>query len=124
MWSKFASFILRARVYLLALIVVITAFMAWKGTNVKMSYEFGGLLPEHDSTYIEYRKFLDNFSKDGNVVIIGTADENLYELDNFQAWYDLAKEFKSIQVQVPLDGEMVDRTAIDSVFSIAHSYEL
>lgn len=125
MWSKFASFVLRARVFLLIFIAAVTVFMGWKGTQVKMSYEFGGLLPKHDSTYIEYRKFIDNFSQDGNVVIIGVEDVKLYELESFQKWYDLANNLKSIKVDVPVSSEEVESVAaVDSVFSLAHSYEL
>ena len=128
MWSQIASFILRSRASLIAVLVIVTAFMAWQGSQVRMSYAFAGMLPKHDSTYIEYQHFIDNFSQDGNVIMLGVDDERLYELDNFQEWYDLAHRFKAIEVSVK---ETIDEvtteemaSAVDSVFSMAHSYDL
>ncbi|MGB1032716.1 MAG: hypothetical protein ACPGWM_08875, partial [Flavobacteriales bacterium] len=113
---------------LLVALVVVTGLMAWKGSQVRMSYAFAGLLPKHDSTYIEYQHFIDNFSQDGNVIILGVDDESLYELEKFQEWYDLAHRFKAIEVPVKseVDGVVTETmsAAVDSVFSMAHSYDL
>ena len=128
MWTKIASFILRSRVPILIILLALTGFMAWKGTQVRMSYEFAGLLPKHDSTYIEYQKFVDTFGEGGNVIIIGVEDESLYQLEKFQQWYDLANTFRAVTVPVSSSTNdiisTVDASAVDSVFSIAHSFKL
>ena len=82
MWSQIASFILRSRASLIAVLVIVTAFMAWQGSQVRMSYAFAGMLPKHDSTYIEYQHFIDNFSQAGNVIMLGVDDER----QNFAAY--------------------------------------
>ncbi len=128
MWTKIASFILRSRVPILIILLAITAFMAWKGTQVRMSYEFAGLLPKHDSTYIEYQRFVDTFGEGGNVIILGVEDESLYELEKFQKWYDLANTFRKVTVPVATEENgvitQVPTSAVDSVFSIAHSFKV
>lgn len=111
MWEALASIILRNRIAILVVLALLTVFMGYKATEVKMTYKFGGILPEDDSTYLEYAKFLDEFGEDGNVMVIGTQGEEIFNVDNFAAWYVLGNEIKA------LDG-------VDSIFSIAHSYDL
>ncbi|NNC82639.1 MAG: MMPL family transporter, partial [Flavobacteriales bacterium] len=111
MWESIAGLILRNRVLILILISVVTIFMGFHGRNVKETYKFGGILPEDDSTYIEYSKFLETFGEDGNVLVIGTQGEEIFQLENFAAWYQMGEDIKA------LDG-------IDSVFSIAHLFDL
>ena len=111
MWEALASIILRNRIAILIILALLTIFMGYKATEVKMTYKFGGILPEDDSTYLEYAKFLDEFGEDGNVMVIGTQGEEIFDLDNFAAWYTLGNDIKA------LDG-------VDSIFSIAHCYDL
>lgn len=111
MWESIASLILRNRIVILVLIAVVTVFMAIEGQKVKQTYKFGGILPEDDSTYVEYERFLHQFGEDGNSLVLGVQGEELFELENFQAWYDMGNDIKA------LDG-------IDSVFSIAHIFDL
>ena len=111
MWEWLANNVLRNRIAILLSVAVITAFMGYEATLVQMSYKHGGLLPETDSAYVEYQRFLHTFSEDGNVVVIGTQDDALYTPANFRAWYDLGNDLKTVH-------------GIDSVFSEAHLYQL
>jgi predicted RND superfamily exporter protein len=79
-----------------------------------MNYRHGGLLPENDSAYVDYERFLSTFKEDGNVLVVGTQGGpagDLYTPTNFKAWSDLGDDLKDI------DG-------IDSVFSEAHLFTL
>lgn len=120
MWGKIGAFILRYRIPLGALLLLITAVMAWFSQFNKMSYKFGGVLPESDSTYVEYQKFINQFSEDGNVLAIGYRDPRIWELDNFNKWRRLVKDLYSTQVDV--DGEMSNM--VDSIFSTGNCYNL
>ncbi|MDG1261569.1 MAG: MMPL family transporter [Flavobacteriales bacterium] len=122
MWTSLASYILRYRLPILIILVVITAFMGWKAQDVRMSYKFGGLLPKDDPTSLAYADFIENFSEDGNVIVIGVEDEALYTIDNFSKWYELGQDVKKIQVYPELNSEGIP--AIDSVFSIGQSYTI
>lgn len=111
MWETIASKILRNRIAILVSLAVITAFMIYQAQFVKMSYVFGGLLPKSDQSNIDYLKFKETFGADGNIVVLGIDGTDIYELDNFAAWYQLGNDIKTI------DG-------VDSVFSAAHLYNL
>lgn len=120
MWGKIGAFILRHRVPLGVFLLAFTAFMAWESRYVKMSYKFGGILPTDDSTYIEYDRFVQQFSEDGNVLAIGYRDSNVWKLDNFRKWKQLGDDIRKVSVSV--DGTA--HPAVDSVFSTGHCYTL
>ena len=111
MWAWLASRVLRNRMAILLAVVMVTLFMGWRATKVGMNYKHGGLLPKTDSAYVEYEQFLNTFSEDGNVMVLGTAGETFYTPKNFGAWHQLGERLKAI------DG-------VDSVFSEAHLFEL
>ena len=128
MWTTISGIILRNRVIFLIALALITVFMAFQGQGVKMKYKFGGLLPKTDTTYLNYQKFLSEFSEDGNVLVLGVQGEELFELENFAAWYQLGEDLKKIKVARNVktgNGTEVEMaSAIDSVFSVAHAYNL
>lgn len=128
MWERISSFILRYRLFLIIAMVLLTSLMAWKAQDVRMSYKFGGLLPESDSTFIEYQEFIRNFSEDGNVIVVGVNDSSLWQADNFREWYELGNDLKktSVDIDTVADGKRytISKNAVDSVFSVAHSYNV
>ncbi len=97
MWTILTRFILRNRLANLIVIVLFTALMGWLGTRVQMSYEMARMLPESDSTIILYENFKKQFGEDGSVMFVGLQDEKLFELNHFQAWYDLTNEVRNIE---------------------------
>ena len=128
MWAKIAAFILRNRILLGVLTIAITVFMGWEARNVRMSYKFSGVLPQDDPTFVEYQAFTKQFSEDGNVMVVGLNDPEIWELQNFIALKELGNTLKKITVPVDtiINGmkTTVQRNVVDSVFSIAHCYEM
>lgn len=128
MWNTLASVILRYRLPVLLALMAATIFMGWHAQNVRMSYKFGGLLPDDDPTYLAYIDFLENFAEDGNVIVIGVGDSSLYEHANFSKWYKLSDQLRHVKVPVRVSTpegvttEMIN--AVDSVFSIGHTYRI
>lgn len=96
MWNYLVRIIFRNRPGILAGILIITAFMAWQATDVKLSYDFVRMLPATDKGYLEYEGFKKMFGEDGNVLVIGVVNPNMFELDEFNAWYDLGNDIKKI----------------------------
>ncbi len=96
MWNKLVRIIFRNRPGILAGILLITAFMAWQATDVKLSYDFVRMLPANDKGYLEYEGFKKMFGEDGNVLVIGVVNPDMFKLDEFNAWYDLGDEIKGI----------------------------
>ncbi|HOI31984.1 MAG TPA: efflux RND transporter permease subunit [Bacteroidales bacterium] len=111
MWTILTRFILRNRLANLIIIVLFTALMGWLGTRVQMSYEMARMLPECDSTIILYENFKKQFGEDGSVMFVGLQDEKLFELDHFQAWYDLTDEVRNIE-------------GVEEAISIARMFQL
>ncbi|MEN9347354.1 MAG: hypothetical protein RLZZ77_865 [Bacteroidota bacterium] len=128
MWAKISAFILRQRIPLALVMLIITLWMGYEGLGVRMSYKFGGVLPENDSTYVEYQQFTQQFSQDGNVLVIGVNDPELWELQNFNKWKKLGEELKKLTMPVdsinPSTGEPYQVQVVDSIFSAAHCYEM
>ncbi|MFN9798684.1 MAG: hypothetical protein ACK54P_01590, partial [Bacteroidota bacterium] len=124
MWAVISAFILRNRFTLGILMLVATALMGWQATKVRMSYKFSGLLPDDDSVALVYQNFIDQFSEDGHVMVIGLDDPDLWELQNFRKWKNLGDDLR--RVTVPVDTviggrkQVIQRHAVDSVFSVAH----
>ncbi len=120
MWGKIGAYILRHRILIGIVMIVLTAFMAYKSKDLRMSYKFGGILPKEDSTLIAYENFISRFGEDGNVMAVGYRDPAIWKLENFNAWRQLITDLKAVQVEV--DDQRVN--IVDSVFSPAYCYDL
>ena len=96
MWTYLARLILRRRYWNLAIIALMTVFMGYHASKVSMSYKMAQMLPASDSTSIAYQEFKQLFGEDGSVLFIGIQDTNIYELREFQAWYDLTEKIGAI----------------------------
>ena len=97
MFTYISRFILKHRTFLIILLALLTAFMGYKGKDAALSYENASLLPEKDSTRIEYLKFKKLFGEDGNVIVIGAVNPDLFTLSQFNAWNDLGNQIHEIE---------------------------
>lgn len=62
-----------------------------------MSYNSERMLPLNDPDYKQYETFKKTFGEDGNVLVIGVTNPNMFRLDEFNAWFDLCSELKNIE---------------------------
>ncbi len=97
MLKAVARIILRQRISLLIALFVITAFMGYRASFVKLSYESAKILPASDSSYNEYIKFKEKFGEDGTVMVIGFQSPDIFKLDIFNGWYNLTNTVKNIE---------------------------
>ncbi len=96
MWISIARFILRNRLKIIIALSAITLFMGYFAQKADITYSNPSLLPENDTTAVEYVKFKKIFGQDGSVMVIGIQDEGLYTLQRFGDWYDLGNEIKKV----------------------------
>ncbi|MEJ2594753.1 MAG: RND family transporter, partial [bacterium] len=89
MWQFLVRLILRNRVAILVIIGLLTIFMAWKGSQVQMSYEMARMLPKDNPYNVEYENFKKQFGQDGSVIFIAIEDHDLFALEHFNSWYNL-----------------------------------
>lgn len=97
MWQFLVRFILRNRLYILITIGVLTIFMGYYGTTIKMSYEMARMLPADDPISVEYDNFRKQFGLDGNVIFVAIQDPDLFTVDHFNSWYDINNEVLEIE---------------------------
>jgi hydrophobe/amphiphile efflux-3 (HAE3) family protein len=97
MWKYLTRLLLRNRIAVLAVFIILTAFMAYHATKVKMSYKFIEMLPKTDSTSIINASFNKLFGNNESMLVIGMDDEKIKELENFNKLYDLTQEIQSIK---------------------------
>ncbi len=111
MWQYLVRLILRNRPLILTIIGLITIFMAYKGSQIKMSYEMARMLPKDNHYNIDYENFKKQFGQDGSVIFVAIQDPELFTLEHFNDWYDLSNEVRK------LDG-------VQEVLSTARLYNL
>ncbi|MDI1354865.1 MAG: MMPL family transporter [bacterium] len=97
MWKYFSTILLRNKIGFAAAVLLLTAFMGWEASKMQLSYEFAKILPDDDSTFIEYQEFKKQFGEDGNVMVMGFKDKDLFKLEEFRDWHELGKNVKKIQ---------------------------
>lgn len=97
MWKKFSILLLRNKLAFTLVLLLGTVFMAYETSKIELSYDFAQVLPNTDSTYIEYQQFKKQFGEDGNVMVIGFEDKNLFQLQKFNDWRKLGEDIKAIK---------------------------
>lgn len=95
----------------MVVIGILTIFMAWQGSKIQMSYEMARMLPKDNEYTIEYENFKDQFGQDGSVLFIAIEDTTLFELEHFNAWYDL-------------NYDLLEMNGVQEVLSTARIYNL
>lgn len=111
MWGKFSESILKYRLIYLSLIILFTAFMAYKGKDVELSFAGSKILPLSDPEYVAYNKFKKQFGEDGTMMVLGLQTKNIFQKDLYNAWTNLGDSISKV------DG-------IVNVLSVAHAFEL
>ncbi|PRY15007.1 hypothetical protein CLV24_103246 [Pontibacter ummariensis] len=97
MWNKIAIFIIKNRLRLILLLAVLTAFMAYQAKDVEMSYDFANVVSPDDPDMEYFQRFKQTFGEDGNVLVVGMQDKQVYQLHNFQELNKLTKDLKQVE---------------------------
>ncbi|MBR7035597.1 MAG: MMPL family transporter [Bacteroidales bacterium] len=111
MWVKLARIILKNRTAILIVLSVLTLFMGYEATKVKLSYEYVSMLPQTDSSYKQFVQFKKDFGSDANGMIIGMKTKHLFELNTFNKFMDMCDTIHSF------DG-------VDNVMSVGHAMQI
>lgn len=111
MWKYVVRLLLRNRIAVLIGFSLITVFMAYHASKVKMSYTFIEMLPKSDTTSIVNKQFNDIFGNNESILVIGLKNEKFKELKSFNQWYDLTNELNKIE-------------GVSSSFSLANLFKL
>ena len=97
MWQKIGNVILRNRLFILAIIAILTVFFGYFAvTGLKIDNKYGNTLPKDSPTQIDYQQFKSQFGEDGSSLVIGINNENLYKKENFKKWKELGDSILKI----------------------------
>jgi predicted RND superfamily exporter protein len=96
MWKFLARKIIRNRIAFLIVLGLVSTAMIYYASKIQMSYQFANVLPDTDSTYIEYYRFKEMFGEDGSIMVIGFQDKDLFQLNKFNDWHILGSEIKKL----------------------------
>lgn len=94
MWNRIGQLILKYRVFLLVLIIALTACAAYWGSKVELSYEFSRAIPVNHPANKAYQEFRDKFGEDGNLLVIGVQTDSLFSEKMFNDYAELARSLK------------------------------
>ncbi len=96
MWRRLGQFILHYRFPLLFIIAALTSLMAWWASQVELSYDFAKAIPTNNPKYRAYQEFKQKFGEDGNLVVVGLQNENLFQEKLFNSYSALQRNLRKI----------------------------
>ncbi len=112
MWAKTGQFILKFRIYLLLIVAIATAFMAFQAKKVQLSYEFSRAIPTDHPKLKIYNDFKKQFGEDGNLLVFGFQSNKLFEKDLFNQYKELTQKIKN---EVGVEDIIATTTAINLI---------
>ena len=96
MAEKFSNFVLNNRKIFILIILVYTAFIAYKGLDVKYNYDFSQTVPDTDEEMMYYNSFKKTFGEDGNVLAIGLKDSSVFLIDKLKLYNNYIEEIQNV----------------------------
>jgi len=85
-WEIIARLILRNRILILITIIGVTLFWANQWKNIRFTFSEANLLPDNHIDNILYKKFIDQFGDEGNVLLIAVKDSTIFDEIKFKSW--------------------------------------
>jgi predicted RND superfamily exporter protein len=110
-WKKLAHLLLENRVRVLIVVALLSAFMGYKASQVRITFAGGKVLPLTDSAYIRYNEFKRIFGQDASTMVIGFKSPKIFDKDVFNDWNAIGNRIQHIN-------------GIKAVISVANLYNL
>src|SRR6201995_5312530 len=96
MWESIARLVLKYRLFWLIALLSATAFMAYRASRVKLSYDFNSAIPTDNPKYKAYQEFRKKFGEDGNLLVIGVQTDKFFEQGIFTDYIKLTEDIKKV----------------------------
>src|SRR3954469_1818897 len=96
MWDAVARMILRWKFLLLTVVTLMTAYLGYHASQVKLSYEFSRAIPTDNPKYLAYQEFRKKFGEDGNLMVVGVETKQLFASDIFNDYVQLVRDLKKV----------------------------
>ncbi len=120
MWQSLGRFILKYRLALLLILIGLTAFMAYKASQVQLSYDFARAIPIDNPKYKDYQEFRKKFGEDGNLLVVGIQTDKFFTEKIFNSYTSLQRNLKKVRgvddiISVPTAVNLVKDTATEKL---------
>ena len=93
-WNWIGIQILKFKIAILAILCITTICLVYIASQIQLSYELAKILPKTDDQFQLYESFKKKYGEDGNVMVIGLENPNLFKTTEFDAWNQLFNEIK------------------------------
>lgn len=70
--------------------------MAYKASQIKLSYEYLKVLPETDTAYQDHIRFKEIFGEEANIIAIGVKDSAFFNVEHYQNWKKLGNSIDEL----------------------------
>jgi predicted RND superfamily exporter protein len=96
MWKGLGKAILKYRIALIIIMLLLTAFLGYEASKVKMSYDFSRAIPTDHPKYQAYLEFKRTFGEDGNLMTIGFVTDSFFTVNKFNRLSSFLIDLKKI----------------------------
>ena len=93
-WNWIANQILAYKIGIIIILSILTVGFVYKASQIQLSYELAKILPKSDERFQLYESFKKKYGEDGNIMVIGIENPNLFSPKEFDAWNKLYKDIK------------------------------
>ena len=122
MWNNIAFFILRYRVVCLGIILGISGILVTQIPRVRLSYKEASLLPDENSTQLNYTFFKKTFKQENNLVVLGVQDSTIYSPNNIRRWgrlFKAVKDSESVSAMFSFhDFQIIEKDTFEDKFQL------
>lgn len=93
-WNWIANQILAYKTGILVAVGTLTIALVYEASQIQLSYELAKILPKTDERFQFYESFKKKYGEDGNIMVIGIENPNLFTPKEFDAWNKLYTDVK------------------------------
>lgn len=94
-WQTIARLILRNRIGIIIILIFATYVFSTQWDKMRFSHSEANLLPDEHIVNLEYNAFLETFGEEGNLIVLGINDPEVFTVEKFNAWNAFCEDFKS-----------------------------
>ena len=93
-WNWIANQILAYKIAILIALSALTIALVYEASQIQLSYELAKILPKTDERFQLYESFKKKYGEDGNIMVIGLENPDLFTPTEFDAWNKLYRDVK------------------------------
>ncbi len=111
--KRIAEFITDHPRSIAALIFLITVFAVYPASQIRTDFNLEGFYPDNDPIVLEYQEFIEEFSRDDDIIMVAYQDPNLLSPEGLQFLKTLSDSLENI----PLVEEVQSLWSIDDIIN-------